>query len=524
MWIPSNFPIFVRILETINISLTGIPTEVKGPSIIKYEFSDECIVAANSFAKNRFPDQFLFGFTTSAYQIEGSYNLTDIGESLWDNVVHLNPRLVKDMSNADVAADSYNKFKTDVNLVKNLGANTYRISLSWTRIFPSGFSDYISQDGIRYYNDLIDEMLKNRITPIVTLYDMDLPFKIQEMGGWANPLIISWFDDFARKAFSAFGDRVKHWVTVNSPYKLCKKGYGGTVPPGLNLSGIADYICGHHVLLAHAKVYSTYDRAFRWKQKGKIGLSLEALWFESENTSSNEDARVAEQLFQFANGWFLHPILGQSGDYPEMMKKLISNNNKHHDYPLARLPKFKTSEILSIRNSIDFLGLNYYSASMIEVNNIESYSECNINRKLTDLLYDDHSDKIISSTKRIGDSRKSTPWALEKFLIRINKDYKVPPIFITENGYSDNGELYDMDRTRYYYEHILQILKISKMGFDIRGYLFRTLMDCFEWEYGYTKHFGVYHVDYEDQQRSRKAKLSTELIRSIYTNRTIPSV
>lgn len=186
-------------------------------------------------------------------------------------MTHTRPDKIADGSNADIACNSYHKTDEDIALLKNLGVDHYKISLSWARILPTGFPNQINKAGVDYYNQLIDKLLRNGITPLVTLFHWDLPQPLQELGGFTNSFIITWFKDFAKLAFEKFGDRVKFWTTFNEPKQICNFGYGsGRFAPGIESSGIGDYICTHNLLKAHAEVYHLYDIAFRPTQKGKL--------------------------------------------------------------------------------------------------------------------------------------------------------------------------------------------------------------------------------------------------------------
>lgn len=218
-------------------------------------------------------------------------------ENIWDHMTHTYPCVTTDCSNGDVAADSYHQYKRDVEMMRELGLDFYRFSLSWSRLLPTSFPDKISDAGLAYYNNLINEMLKYNIEPMVTLYHWDLPQKLQEMGGWTNPHIVDWYSDYARIAFKLFGDRVKHWITMNEPREVCYQGYGTTTKaPRLNIQGIAEYMCAKNLLMAHAKAYHIYDEEFRPSQGGSISITLSALWFEPE---AEKDDVIAEETNQF---------------------------------------------------------------------------------------------------------------------------------------------------------------------------------------------------------------------------------
>lgn len=193
--------------------------------------------------------------------------IPDKGESIWDRTVHTTDKIA-DGSTGDIACDSYNQYKRDVEMLVELGVDFYRFSISWTRILPKGYSKTISEDGIAYYNNLIDDLLAANITPYITLYHWDLPQRLHEMGGWTNPDIVDIFTKYADLVFRKFGDRVKNWLTFNEPEVICINGYGNTFPPWVDLSGIADYICASNVLKSHASVYHLYDKIYRPSQKG----------------------------------------------------------------------------------------------------------------------------------------------------------------------------------------------------------------------------------------------------------------
>jgi len=185
-------------------------------------------------------------------------------------MTHNTPGMIMNKDNGDIACDSYNLYQRDVEMLKELGVDYYRFSLSWSRILPTGFSVSVNQDGIDYYNNLINALLDKNIIPFVTLYHWDLPQPLQEMGGWANPLMADYFEQYAKIAFEAFGDRVNHWLTFNEPKNFCQAGYGGVASaPALNYSGVADYMCAHTVLQAHARTYHLYSKKFKPVQKGK---------------------------------------------------------------------------------------------------------------------------------------------------------------------------------------------------------------------------------------------------------------
>lgn len=209
---------------------------------------------------------------------------------MWDHLVRTKPETISDRSNGDVAANSYYLYKRDVEMLKELGVNNYRFSISWPRIMPYGRSDYINPHGIAYYNALIDELLANGITPFVTMYHWDLPQNLNEQGGWLNEDIVDWFGDYARVLYQHFGDRVKHWMTINEPHIHCNLGYGyARHAPLISSPGVGYYDCGRHILLASARAYRIYDDEFRASQQGQVGCVLSIEWAIAE---SEEDTQA----------------------------------------------------------------------------------------------------------------------------------------------------------------------------------------------------------------------------------------
>ncbi|CAG5101988.1 Similar to LCT: Lactase-phlorizin hydrolase (Oryctolagus cuniculus) [Cotesia congregata] len=467
----------------------------------------------NKISENTFPDDFIFGVGSSAYQIEGAWNVNNRSESIWDTMAHLKPSKIFDGSNGDVADNSYYLYKTDIDLVKQLEANAYRISISWTRVLPDGTSNYVNKDGIDYYNNVINYMLTKNITPHVTIFHWDLPQKFQDLGGWTNPKIIDWFVDYARVLFQEFGDRVQYWTTFNEPNIFCRLGYNGILAPGLKESGRSDYICGHHALLAHAKTYRMYKEEFYEAQKGAVGIVVSAMLPVAEDATDPEEVEGVKLSWDFRNGWIINPIFSNDGDYPKTMKKRIAEYSAIQGFSQSRLPEFTPEQIQLVKNSADYFGFNFYSAGYFK--KIENH---NINSSVSA----DRDVGMTSSSKKFSKDR-NTPWAMTESLRRINKDYNVPYFLITENGYWDEGTLDDTDRAQYYLDHLREVSKLINQGFDIRGYFAWSLLDNFEWVFGYMQKYGLFAVNYTDPNRQRTPKFSTKIITKIYKTKTVPS-
>lgn len=230
---------------------------------------------------------------------------TDKGESIWDRMTHTQPQVIKDLSNGDVAANSYENYKRDVEMMRELGLDAYRFSLSWSRILPNGLANQVNEAGIEFYNNYINEMLKYNITPMVTLYHWDLPQKLQDLGGFMSPLFPEWFEDYARVVFDRLGDRVKHWITFNEPREICFEGYGwSTKAPILNATDVGTYYCAKNLVLGHARAYKAYVNDFKPSQDGICGITISVNWF-GPLTDSKEDEEAAE-IFRQAEVILIH--------------------------------------------------------------------------------------------------------------------------------------------------------------------------------------------------------------------------
>ncbi|KAH7439469.1 hypothetical protein KP509_04G063200 [Ceratopteris richardii] len=270
---------------------------------------------------------FVFGTAASAYQVEGAANQHGRGRSVWDSFSDRIGNII-DLSNGDITDDHYNRFKEDVDLMADMSVDAYRFSISWSRIYPSD-NKHVNYPRIDHYNAVIDALLSNGIEPYVTLYHWDLPQALQdEYGGWLSENIIDDFLSFADTCFASFGDRVKHWITINEPYSFVSQGYGGfgTQAPGRcsirvkcseGDSKIEPYIAGHNVLMAHASVVALYREKYQAQQRGSIGICLDSRWYEPLNETSVDDLEASRRALDFHLGWFLGPLV--FGDYPSSM-------------------------------------------------------------------------------------------------------------------------------------------------------------------------------------------------------------
>ncbi|CAL7945100.1 unnamed protein product [Xylocopa violacea] len=454
-----------------------------------------------------FPPNFLLGTATSAYQIEGGWNASDKGESVWDQFVHKKDGSIRNNDTGDVAADSYHKYKEDVAIVKKLGFKTYRFSVCWPRILPTGFSNKISKDGLRYYHNLIDELLANGIEPLITIYHWDHPQVLEEMGGWMNSEMVNWFADYATVVFREFGPKVKRFISINEPNIYCISAYmSGVYAPGKTVHGIGEYLCVHNMLKAHARAYRIYESQFKAEQGGEIGLVPHVFGFLPKNPEDKEAVSIA---YEFTVDWVLHAVFSKDGDYPPLMKEMVARKSKEQGYPRSRLPAFDAYWIDYIRGTFDFLALNHYTTKLVTRSN-EGLVPSHTNDD--GLRYSDN-----SSWKGAGSEwLKVVPQGLRTSLRYVAERYGNPPIYICENGVSDDGAINDDDRIYYYREYLKQLLlAVYVDGVDVRGYFTWSLLDDFEWQQGYSEHFGLVGVDFNDPDRPRTIKKSASWWQSV---------
>lgn len=388
--------------------------------------------------------------------------------------------------------------------------NFYRFSISWARILPEG--SYINQAGIDYYNKLINELIDQSIEPMVTIYHWDLPQYLQDIGGWTNPLISNFYLHYVDVLFEKFGDRVKRWITFNEPYIFCKNGYGdGTHAPLINQPGLGEYLCGHHVLQSHAKAYHLYKTKYVERFNGQVGICLYGSFHYPLN--DNVNATLADQATNHMVGWFANPIFSQDGDYPQVMKANIQRNSQER--PWSRLPEFTEQEIADLKGSSDFFALNYYTSRYVRPK--EQYpEEYNWESDAgVDLLVDSTWPKAKSSFLY------SVPGGLHDLLLWIKNNYNNPTVLITENGWSDDGDIEDDARINYIADHLKAIASAIKDGCNVKAYTVWSIIDNFEWLAGYTESFGIFKIDFSSPTRDRTAKKSSTYLKDVISSKKI---
>ncbi|KAK7387785.1 hypothetical protein VNO78_22577 [Psophocarpus tetragonolobus] len=459
------------------------------------------------------PNGFLFGIASSSYQYEGAYQSDHKGPSNWDNFTHgPGTHIIIDATNGDIANDHYNHHLEDIELIKALGVNSYRLSISWARILPKGRFGDPNQAGIHFYNKLIDLLLLKGIQPFVTLSHYDIPQELEDRyGSWLSPQLQEDFAYYADLCFRTFGDRVKYWVTFNEPNYLVPLGYRSGIYPPCRCSGSLalakcsegdsekePFVAAHNVILSHAAAVDIYRTKYQTEQKGRIGVVLQHEWYEPMSNST-ADKMATERARAFNFNWFLDPII--LGKYPTEMENVLG----------SLLPKFSSHENEKLKKGLDFIGLNYYTAFYVQDC---MYSPCKPGPGIS---------RTEGSYKKSGEKNgvpigEPTPFSwfniypagMEKAVTYVRDRYKNTPIFITENGYPEEVDpnftseerLNDFKRIKYTVDHIEALLAAIRKGADVKGYFAWTLLDSFEWIYGYTISYGFHHVDYATMKRT----------------------
>ena len=438
---------------------------------------------------NSFPADFLWGAATSAYQVEGSPLADGAGASIWHRFSHT-PGLVANGENGDVACDHYHRYEADIALMRELGLNAYRFSVSWSRIFPEG-KGHINEKGLDFYRRLVDSLRAAGIQPLITLFHWDLPAALDDRGGWLNRNIARWFADYASVMFRALDDRQPMWATLNEPWVVTDGGYlHGPLAPG-HRNWFETPIAAHNLLRAHGAAVEAY----RAVGKGSIGIvvNLEPKYPASD---SKEDHDALLRADAYMNRQYLDPIF--LGSYPKELPPLFGE----------AWPSLPAADFDLIRQKIDYLGINYYKRGITKNN----------------------PNVMIERAERINNPRAvytETDWevfpqGLTDILVWVRDRYGKLPLYITENGAAfydpptADSSVDDPLRVDYLRQHLRAAREAIRKGVDLRGYCVWSLLDNFEWALGYSKRFGIIHVDFETQRRTLKAsaKFYKEVIRT----------
>ncbi|KAL3639368.1 hypothetical protein CASFOL_017275 [Castilleja foliolosa] len=497
------------------------------PTPLKRQFPPAALPSHiyENLRRSDFPDGFVFGTGTAAYQVEGAAAIGGKGPSVWDDFTSKTPGKITDGSNGNIACNMYHKYKEDIRTMKNMGFDAYRFSISWPRILPG-------------------------MEPYATLFHWDTPASLEkEYDGFLSKDIVDDFREYVELCFWEFGDRVKFWTTINEPWTYAIHGYvRGIFPPGktsatpdrlkkniqahrsdqhtvslanLNayngsyekLNPAKDaYVVARNLLLAHAEAVNSYRTKFKDTQNGEIGIVLNSHWHVPFDEYSKDDVDASYRGVDFMLGWFLEPIL--NGDYPESM---------HHNVPRDNLAGFSKSEMSKLKGSIDFLGLNYYTTNYAKYDSNIGGEGYDADQKIkfsyvkNDIIpYDAKNDKPIGVPTG-SDWLYVVPWGIYDHLKYLaNKYSNLPPIYITENGVSEKNDFNltaktaccDPIRTKSHQDHLAYIKRAmieSDLGYfntklNVKGYFIWSWCDNFEWKEGYTARFGITYIDYMNNQ------------------------
>jgi beta-glucosidase len=433
----------------------------------------------------KFPAGFTWGAATASYQIEGAWNEDGKGESCWDRFTHT-PGKILNGDTGDVACDHYHRWKEDIALMKQLGLQAYRFSISWARILPQG-RGAVNKAGIDFYSRLVDGLLEAGIRPFITLFHWDLPQALQEEGGWANRATAEAFVEYTEAVTRALGGRVKSWITLNEPAVAVWTGYA----MGVHAPGLTDYSqavrASHHLLLAHGWAVPVIRRH---SPGAEAGITLNTSWHVPASNSIHD--RDAARQGDIWKRWFLDPLYGRG--YPSDLQADLAAKGALPN----GLDFVKPGDMDAIRVSTDFLGLNYYFRTVSRADvpgndpqtvfaaekNLDNYTEC--------------------------DNWEIYPAGMSGVLKRCYFEYLPPKIYVTENGASystppdSSGRIPDLRRIRYLHGHIAACREAILSGVPLAGYFVWSLMDNFEWNQGFTQRFGIVWIDYKTGRRILK--------------------
>ena len=423
-----------------------------------------------------FPEGFLWGAATSAYQIEGAVGEDGRGASIWDTFC-ATPGKVSDGDSGSVACDSYHRYEQDVALMRKLGLNAFRFSIAWPRVLPEG-RGRVNKAGLDFYDRLVDELLAAGIEPFITLYHWDLPQALEDTGGWPERATAEAFVEYVEVVAGRLGDRVGHWFTHNEPYCSSWLGYGtGVLAPG-RADIAAASAAAHHVLLSHGLAVEALRREAR---DAEVGIVLDS-WPVYPATDDPRDSEAAWEADGFRNRFFFDPIL--RGAYPEDVLERLDGAS----------PPVREGDLATMSAPVDLVGVNNYSRTIVQAD-------------------DDGRPLIIPAQ---GAPATAMGWeiypdGLHDVLMRLHRDYHVKALYVTENGaaFPDvrraDGTIDDRDRIDYLARYLHAVARARAEGAPVRGYFVWSLMDNFEWVHGFSKRFGLAYVDYETLEREPKA-------------------
>jgi beta-glucosidase len=426
----------------------------------------------------QFPENMKWGTATASYQIEGAIHEDGRGPSIWDTFC-ATPGKVKNGDSGEIACDSYHRIEEDVAIMKDLGINFYRFSVAWPRIFPTGTGE-VNQKGLEYYHKLVDELLKNEIEPMVTLYHWDLPQALQDKGGWNNRETIDAFVQYAEVMFKELSGKVNKWITFNEPWCVSfLSNFIGAHAPGFRDLQLAVNVA-HHLHVAHGR---TVQKFRELGLGGEIGLAPNTTWLEPFSNKEEDIEACRRGVGEFVE-WFFDPVF--KGTYPQFMVDWFSQKGVH--VPILE------GDMEDIHQPIDFVGINFYTGS------VARYKE---NYGLLDV------EQVDMGYQKTDIGWNIYPEGFYKLLTYVTEQYGQIPIYITENGscYNDepiDGRVKDEGRISYLKQHLTSLKRSMDSGVNIKGYITWSLMDNFEWAEGYSMRFGIVFVNYKTLERIKK--------------------
>jgi beta-glucosidase len=429
--------------------------------------------------RREFPPDFQWGAATACYQIEGAWQEDGKGESIWDRFSHT-PGKVRDGDTGDVACDHYHRWPEDVALMEELGLTAYRFSIAWPRVLPNGVGE-VNPAGLDFYSRLTDALLARGIEPFATLYHWDLPQALQDRGGWPARLLVDAFAEYAQVVSRHLGDRIRNWITVNEPWVHAFIGHQmGEHAPGETDLGRA-LAATHHLLLAHAAAM----QVVRGNSPGaRVGLALN-LTPQHPASPSQADREAATWVDGWINRWLLDPLAGR--DYPSDMVKAFG----------ADMDFIAAEDLRAIARPMDFVGINYYTRSIARSKEIPEA---------------ENAPRTVFPVGAMTEMDWEVyPEGLYQTLGRLHFAYGFPALYVTENGAAfrdqvgPGGQVDDPARGEYLRDHLDAVGRALEMGVPVKGYFVWSLLDNFEWSHGYSKRFGIVHVDFESGRRVVKS-------------------
>jgi len=452
-------------------------------------------------ATTTFPTGFLWGAATAAYQVEGAAAEDGRTPSIWDTFSRT-PGKVRNGDTGDIAADHYHRYRDDVALMKQLGLKAYRFSVSWSRVQPTGRGPAVER-GLDFYRRLVDELLEAGITPVATLYHWDLPQELEDAGGWPERATAERFADYTAIMAGALGDRVGTWTTFNEPWCSAFLGYGSGVHAPGRTEPASALRAAHHLNLAHGRAIEVLRGQLPATAQTSVTLNLHQV---RPLTASPEDADAARRIDAVGNRVFTGPML--HGAYPE---DLLTDTAHLVDW--SKL--VQDGDLEAISRPVDVLGVNYYTPTLVSTPAEGAGDTRNDGHGASDHSPWPGSEHVAFHLAE-GKATTAMNWSIDpnglyNLLMDVTRDHPGIPLMVTENGaafddyVSPEGRVQDPERIAYLHGHLDAVQRAVADGADVRGYFLWSLMDNFEWAYGYSKRFGAVYVDYSTQRRIPKA-------------------